>query len=232
MEQIRAGSTAAFQRRLLVIADGMGGEAAGDVASRLCVDSVVRHLGSAALDPTLCAHPVSVVQVLREAFAAAQSAVLDAAASTSAWSRMGSALLVACVLADTVYTCHVGDVRCYCQSNDHVELLTSEHSVVAELLRAKAITPEQAVDHPQKGIVTQAVGHRAGIKPDVNSRHISPGDRILLCTDGLWGSLTDAELVAVLHSDGSTRELAIVLADRANAAGGADNCTLILYELN
>ncbi len=216
--------------RLLVVADGMGGEAAGEVASRICVDTVVRQIESASLDPASCTHAVSVVQALQDAFAAAQSAVLAAAASTPAWSRMGSALLVACVLTDTVYTCHVGDVRCYCQSTDRLEPFTKDHSVVAELLRANRITRYDAIDHPQKGVITQAIGHRAGIKPDVNSRHINSGDKILLCTDGLWGSLTDAEMDAVLRSDGSMRELAIVLADRANAAGGADNSTLILYE--
>ena len=143
---------------------------------------------------------------------------------------MGTTLLIGYVNGDTLHTCHVGDVRCYLHSGGALQQLTRDHSVVEMLVRAGEIPPEEARLHPRKNEILQAVGLPNRLFPSVASHRLAPGDRVLLCSDGLWEALSDGEIGVLLGWQGSMRQCAIQLVNRANEAGGNDNITVVLYE--
>lgn len=143
---------------------------------------------------------------------------------------MGSATLAAYLDGDVLHICHVGDVRCYILSSGSLAQITEDHSAVSDLVRQHVLTKDQARTHQDRGRLQQAIGLTRGIKPDLNVRELKPGNRVLLCSDGLWESLPDDEIATVLGCDGSMRQLASVLVDRANSAGGEDNTTVVVYE--
>jgi protein phosphatase len=144
---------------------------------------------------------------------------------------MGSTVIAGVMHDETLHVCHVGDVRAYHLSRGHLRRVTNDHSWVWEtFVMSGLLTPEQARTHPQRRVVTQAIGRLQGVSPDTARIPLRAGDRVLLCSDGLWGALSDKELGAVVGSNGSMQELASMLVDKANDAGGEDNITAILYE--
>jgi serine/threonine protein phosphatase PrpC len=212
-----------------IVADGMGGHEAGEVASALAIEAIrafflQRHELNADDDSD------SVERLLVESLEAAQRKVLEASQGHETDRQMGCTILIGCLRGDQLYTCHAGDVRCYVWSGTELQALTRDHSVVATLVAGGQLTADQARVHPQKNEVLQAIGMPYGIVPDVNSRVLQAGDRVLLCSDGLWEALSDREIAAVVGSDGTMRQLATQLVNRANAAGGPDNITVVLYE--
>jgi protein phosphatase len=215
--------------QILVVADGMGGHAAGEVASALAIESVVEYLDTEKRRE-IDAAPDATGPVLLQAVKAAHERVLEAAAQGSRQRGMGTTLLIAYVNGDTLHTCHVGDVRCYVHANGSLHQLTRDHSLVEMLVRAGEIKPEEARVHPRKNEVLQAVGLPARLLPSVGSHVLASGDRVLLCSDGLWEALSDNEIGVLLAWQGSMRQCAIQLVNRANEAGGRDNITVVLYE--
>ena len=214
---------------LWVVADGMGGQAAGEVASALTVRAIAESV--AAMRPGLGENSgVYPAECLMEAFGNAQGRVAVRSLEAEC-GGMGSTAIAGLLDGNTLHVCHVGDVRCYHFDGNQVTQVTHDHSWVWEnLVMNGLLTPEQARSHPERGKVTRAIGRRQGIKPDLTSIILKRRDRVLLCTDGLWEALADEEISVILRSDGSMRQLASVLADRANAAGGEDNITAVLYE--
>jgi len=215
---------------LWVVADGMGGQAAGEVASAITVRAIVQSLTSMGVGTAenAWAYPSD---RLMQAFGTAQEWVSHHSLESEECRGMGSTAIAGFVDGDTLHVCHVGDVRCYHLSGAHFRQVTSDHSWVWEnLVMNGLLTPEQARSHPERGKVTRAIGRQEGTKPDLTSITLKLGDRVLLCTDGLWEALADEEISVILRSEGSMRQLASVLADRANAAGGEDNVTVVLYE--
>lgn len=213
---------------LWIVADGMGGCPAGEIASSLAVYAISEAMDSAgpyaALDPAS-----STPDRLLRAFALAHRWVQDRSLKDDACRGMGSTAIAGVIDGDILHTCHVGDVRAYHLSRNKLCRTTNDQSLVGELVESGMLTPDEARSHPQRGWITQAIGIR-DIKPGINRVALQPGDRILLCSDGLWGAVTDEEIAAIAGSDGSARQLACLLVDRANAAGGSDNITVVLYE--
>jgi protein phosphatase len=224
-DQVRLSS----DRRTLIVADGMGGHMAGDVASAMAADTVEEHLAGAR--PTLADSDVATVEeAMLCAVEAAQTRVLAAGQDQERGRQMGSTLIVAIIHGDSLLTCHVGDVRCYVLSGTQLRAITRDHSVVAELVAAGKLPAEQAHLHATKNQVLQAIGMLVGFDPDINRSALEPGDRVLLCSDGLWEMLPDREITSILDAQGSMQQLATQLVDRANDAGGKDNISVILYE--
>lgn len=215
--------------RLLIVADGMGGHEAGEVASALAVEVVAEFFATKRQQAT-DSSAESIELLLVEAFTTAHQEVLEAARSREGCRGMGTTLITACVHGDQLYICHVGDVRCYVRTATGLEQVTQDHSVVGALVLAGELTSEEARVHPRKNEILQAVGLSNGIIPEVSSRTLSNGDRVLLCSDGLWEALSDEEICAIVDWDGSMRQRAIQLVDRANEAGGHDNITVVLYQ--
>lgn len=224
-DQIRLSS----DQRTLIVADGMGGHMAGDVASALAADAVEAHLAGARQSLMHSDVPAAEETMLC-AVEAAQTRVLIAGQDQEPGRQMGSTLIVALIHGDMLLTCHVGDVRCYVRSGSDLRAITRDHSVVAELVAAGKLAAEQAHRHATKNQILQAIGMPTGFDPDLNRHCLAPGDRVLLCSDGLWEMLSDQEIAGIVGGAGSMRQLATELVDRANDAGGNDNISVILYE--
>ncbi len=215
--------------RLMILADGMGGYAAGEVAAALAVAAITEHLDAAVgslKDATGDALPLA----MQAAMNAAQQRVLAVAESQEGKKDMGCTLIQACIRGDTLHTCHVGDVRAYLWRGQTLRVLTRDHSVVAELIAAGDLAPDQARAHPAKNVVLRAIGMASGFEADLTTCSLQDSDRVLLCSDGLWEMLSDQEIADVIGTEGSMRQIAMQLVDRANDAGGADNISVALYE--
>jgi serine/threonine protein phosphatase PrpC len=179
-------------------------------------------------EPPLAA--VDVGDSLMEAFAEAQNRVRGRSLSDDECQGMGSTAIAGFVDGEALYVCHVGDTRGYHFSEGQLRRVTNDHSLVWELVMSGLLTPAEARLHPQRGTVTQAIGMPAGVKPELIRLTVKPGDRILLCSDGLWEALVDQDICKIVGSDGSMLELASMLVNTANATSGEDNITAILYE--
>lgn len=202
---------------LLVTADGMGGHRGGEVASRLAVEAV----GSAfegASEPS--------GGLLRATLEAANARILQVSLERSEVAGMGSTG-VALLLADDGrgWIANVGDSRVYRLRDERLEPLTRDHSLVAELVEAGAIRPDEARVHPRRNELRRALGVGREVEIDLDGIRVHAGDRYLVCSDGLWGCVPDDEIASVLG--GLAPEEAVrALIERANAAGGPDNITV------
>ena len=214
---------------LFVVADGMGGHEAGEVAAALAIEAIVEYLLPERLAEAVARGELR--SVLLDAVIAAHGRVSEANRSREDGKEMGCTIAVGYVFDHRLVTCHVGDVRCYVSSRGVLRQITHDHSFVGSLVQAGQLTPEEARVHPNKNEVLQAIGMPTGVVPDVNGVDLATGDRILLCSDGLWEALPDQEIEAILTSDGTSRQLATQLVDRANGAGGSDNITAVLFEV-
>ena len=224
-DQVRVSSSP----HVLIVADGMGGHMSGDVASALAATSVEEYLASASA--ALNGDDVQTVELtMLEALESAQERVLAAGQDQERNRQMGSTLILALIHANLLLTCHVGDVRCYVWDGTELKALTRDHSVVAELVASGQLAAEQAHLHAAKNQVLQAVGMHVGFDPDLNRQPLEQGNRVLLCSDGLWEMLSNQEIASIVGGAGTIQELATQLVDRANDAGGRDNISVILYE--
>jgi protein phosphatase len=210
-----------------VVADGMGGHEAGEVAAGLAIQAIVERLARASLETT---DPAEAASRLLEAVAGAHSAVHEVNRRRAPGSEMGCTLAV-CHVADELVTYHVGDVRCYLLRGGALRQVTRDHSTVAALVEAGRLTAEEARVQASKNEVLQAIGMPAGVRPEITRADVAPGDRVLLCSDGLWEALCHDDIQSIVASDGTVRQLATQLVDRANSAGGHDNITVVLYEI-
>jgi protein phosphatase len=202
---------------LLIVADGMGGHAAGDVASRVA---------SEAVQDRVMAAGESLAGALRRAHAA----VLDAARQGLGAQEMGTTC-VACRLQGRELACAwVGDSRIYRWHDGQLEQLSHDHSHVQSLVDAGALPPEAAATHPERNILSQCLGGFDAPEPEVEARafKVEAGDRVLLCTDGLTGELSDAQIERLLTTTPDDAHAAQLLVDTALAAGGHDNVTVVL----
>lgn len=218
--------------RILIVADGMGGAQGGKVASTLAVEAILAMLAckgwqtrSADFDSVFA---ISAVQVA--ALEHAHRALIAASQKESALRGMGTALALGSVLGNRLHTCHVGDVRVYVRHQSSFSQLTRDHSVVEARVQAGLLTSAAARHHPHRNQLLQALGASRQIIPECHYRILEPGDQVLLCSDGLWNALSDAEMAAILAAETSLEDRVRYLVGRANALDGEDNITALLYE--
>ena len=214
--------------RLLIVADGMGGHMAGEVASAIAVDTLAQLLGPECLR-AIDAGETDAAELFLEVFQATHRRVLDAARARAECRGMGTTLIAGYTSGDVLYTCHVGDVRCYIRTSESLVRITEDHSVIEALVRSGKLTAAEAREHPRRNEILQAVGMETGIAPDVHTHVLRPGDIVLLCSDGLWEMVPEEDIASVIDSCDSARECVVRLLDRANQAGGRDNITAVLY---
>jgi protein phosphatase len=202
--------------RFWIVADGMGGHAGGETASRVAVEAATESFAAGRGDLALR---------LRLAIQAANRAVIDTARGDRSLAGMGTTAVA--VAFDDAGACvaNVGDSRAYRLRRGRIEQLTRDHSVVAELVRRGAISEEEALIHPRRHEVLRSLGFEPGLDVDVDPLDAAPGDVFLLCSDGLTGVVDDAE-IAALCGQRPLREAARALVDAANARGGPDNVTV------
>jgi PPM family protein phosphatase len=206
---------------LFVVADGMGGAQAGEVASKLATDTFAAGLGDTSEPERELA-----------ARARAANALINALSHEDAeHAGMGTTLTAAYVAAEEVAIAHVGDSRAYRLRDGQLERLTDDHSLVDELLRQGKITPAEAVDHPQRSVITRALGPEPSVEIDTRSYAARSGDVYLLCSDGLTTMLSEPRVAEILSSQPRLLDAGEALVRAANAAGGRDNITVILFRL-
>lgn len=206
---------------LFVVADGMGGAQAGEVASRIAVESFDGGLGDAA----------SPEESLASTATAANARIYELAQNDADHAGMGTTLTAVYVGEREVAIAHVGDSRAYCWRDGELLRLTDDHSLVDELIRQGRLTPEAAEDHPQRSIITRALGPEEAVEVDTRSFRARSGDVYLLCSDGLTTMLSEAELTEVLRGHARLHDAGEALIAAANEAGGRDNITVILLRL-
>lgn len=220
---------------LVVLADGMGGHNAGEVASRMAVDVMTRYCVDAlageppAPTPTPTEPCAAEAGILRGAIEAANTAIHEMAHHNPEYAGMGATVVVALLQDDRLCIGHVGDSRLYRLRAGRLELLTEDHSVVQELLNRGLITPEEARQSVSKNLVTRALGVDARVQSDLRAVATEAGDVYLLCSDGLNDVLTDAEIGRLLAAHGADPAAAArQLVAAANEAGGPDNVSVIV----
>jgi PPM family protein phosphatase len=221
------------QMGLFVLADGMGGLAAGEVASRVTVDTIVAHCREAEANsglPLAGERSPGVSEAsnrLASAARLANKAVHDTAEKNGA-TQMGATLEAVRLTGERMSLVHVGDSRVYRLRGNLLEQLTQDHSFVAEQVRLGRMTAEEAEASKMRNVLVRALGIDAEVELDVSEELVTPGDTILLCSDGLTRELSDAQIAALLAKSESAKKTASRLIDLAKQAGGGDNITAIV----
>ncbi len=206
---------------LLILADGMGGHNAGDYASRYTVETIVRSvMGSSDHSP---------IAILQAAIQQANQAILEKSQTDIDLEGMGTTVVAATVFGNELYVANVGDSRLYIAGDAFLQV-TKDHSFVQEMVRRGQISPENARSHPDRNIITRAVGGRQGVEIDFFEIELKAGDQILMCSDGLTDMVEDCEIFQTLKDRQDLDEAVGNLVDTANAYGGNDNITVILTE--
>jgi PPM family protein phosphatase len=206
---------------LYAVADGMGGHRAGEIASR---DALIALLANAPRETD--------AKSLARAVRAANRAVIESAGKSRTRTGMGTTLTAAMVDGTRVLVAHVGDSRAYLLHDGRLTRITEDHSMVADLVRQGTITEEDARFHPQRSVITRALGSDPDMVADVFEVRAAPGDRLLLATDGLTGMLPDDFIAELLDQQRSPEEAASKLVEAANRAGGYDNITVVIVDLD
>jgi PPM family protein phosphatase len=202
---------------LVAVADGMGGHRAGEVASATALEALRAAVASG--------------QSLRDAIVGANDAVLEKSEADQELHGMGTTLTAGMLGTDGYLTVgHVGDSRAYLVRDGELSQITSDHSLVEEMVRGGELTPEQAEVHPQRSIITRALGIDPQVAVDQYPIELQPGDRILLCSDGLSTMVRPDEIASILGRERDPGRAAQLLVDAANAAGGEDNVTAVIVE--
>ena len=208
---------------LFAVADGMGGAQAGEIASRLAAAALRRPAQSDVGEGK--EHVVSLIQE-------ANRRVYEAAAEDESVSGMGTTMTAAVAEDDAVWIGHVGDSRAYLVREGRLEQLTEDHSLVAELVRSGKLSPEEAEAHPQRSVITRALGTESDVDVDVFSVQPQRGDLFMLCSDGLTSMLSDEAILDILERErDDVQRAAKKLVDAANDEGGEDNITVVLFEI-
>ncbi len=220
--QRRANEDALLARApLYVVADGMGGAQAGEVASRIAVEVFEPGLRDAA-EPERALAALALL---------ANERIHELSHSNAEQAGMGTTLTAVYVGEHEVAIAHVGDSRAYCLREGELLRLTDDHTLVDELLRQGRLTPEEAIEHPQRSVITRALGPEGVVEVDTRTFQARAGDVYLLCSDGLTTMLSEQEIVELLLAHPRLHDAGEALIAAANAAGGRDNVTVVLLRL-
>lgn len=208
---------------LFIVADGMGGHNAGDTASRMCVEEVVSQIEQST--------KVTPIGIFEQAVAAANEKVFQASLSEKALNGMGTTIVAAVVLGDTAYIVNVGDSRLYVYK-DTFRQVTIDHSLVEEMVQSGKLLKEDMRTHPNKNIITRALGTNSEVKADCFEIEVDEGDVLLLCSDGLSNMLEDEKIERIIRSNRENMvEAGKQLVKAANEAGGKDNISVVLIQV-
>lgn len=214
-------SVGSFQN-LFIVADGMGGHKAGDYASRLCVEKIVYVVEQS--------KSITPVTILEEAVTEANKGVLEEAKANAEYEGMGTTMVACTLQKDTLYIANIGDSRLYI-INDDIKQITKDHSWVEEMVKKGELTESQARIHPQKNIITRALGIDEVVHADYFEIDVKPDDKILMCSDGLTNMVEDEDIEYIIRHSSSIEKAVENLVEKANENGGKDNITVILVQI-
>lgn len=206
---------------LFIVADGMGGHKAGDYASKYTVETVIREIKS-----SLEENPV---RILSKAIRVANDQIRRKAGEDENLYGMGTTVVAASCLGRYLQVANVGDSRLYI-INDEIRQITRDHSLVEEMVRMGGIDRKTARNHPDKNIITRAIGARDTVEIDFFHEELKPGDIVLMCSDGLTNMLEDEDIHRILREKTSIQERAAKLVETANNNGGKDNIAVIIID--
>lgn len=206
-------------KNLYIVADGMGGHRAGDKASSFAVNRFVELAKENENEDSFFIMKEVLTQVNRE--------LIELAASEEEFHGMGTTFVAATVDEEEICVVNIGDSRLYLYS-DNLRQITLDHSLVEELLRAGQIEKSRAKNHPQKNIITKALGASLSMEPDFFKVEWKVGDKVLLCSDGLSNMVDDDEIEEILAADSDERKIVTQLVDQANYYGGLDNIATVI----
>ena len=211
---------------MFMVADGMGGAAAGEIASAMAIEIVLRELQSA-WSRGAEASPEAFARALRRAATTANSEIHEYALTHPEFRGMGTTATVAGLLGDTLYLAQVGDSRAYLVRDGVARQITKDQSLMQKLVEAGELTEEEAEVSERRNIILQALGPEATVKVDLTHQRVRPGDTLVLCSDGLSGQVTRDEIARYATEEADLVALCKRLIDRANETGGPDNITVI-----
>lgn len=204
---------------LFIVADGMGGHNAGDFASRYAVNVVRKSIESSM--------EINPVKLISEGIRLANAGILKESEKHSEMRGMGTTIVVTTIVGDYAYTANVGDSRLYLYDGE-LSQVTKDHSLVEEMVRLGEISEDDARNHPDRNIITRALGATAAVEPDFFDYRLHPGDILLMCSDGLTNMVDDDDIRQVIEQPISVREKAETLVGTANDNGGKDNIAVII----
>ena len=206
---------------LFVVADGMGGHNAGDFASSFAVQTLVHTIQED--------ENQNPIKIIRNAVEEANRKVLEESKLHVEMSGMGTTMVLVTIIDDYAYVANVGDSRLYL-IEDQILQITKDHSLVAEMVRMGGLAKEAARNHPEKNIITRAIGASRTVNVDFFTVELTTGDMILMCSDGLTNMLEDEEILSIIQTEDDIRSRAHALVKAANDNGGLDNIAVVLIE--
>ncbi len=206
---------------LFIVADGMGGHNAGDFASRFAINAMTEYIRDC--------EEKNPVRILQGAIQSANAGIIAEAASHEELFGMGTTLVALTVIDGYAYVANIGDSRLYAME-DSLRQVTRDHSLVEEMVRLGEITEEDAKHHPDKNIITRALGTVPNLEIDFFDFKAEPGALILMCSDGLTNMVDDEEIESILKKGGTPKEKTQKLIEKANENGGKDNIAVIIVE--
>lgn len=223
IRQANEDSYACVNPRLYIVADGMGGHVAGEIASNLVVETVKNFINHCEMKEEIDEN------ILKEAISAANDTIFQKAQAHQEYSGMGTTISLVYFKENECLWAHVGDSRIYLHRNGCLSQLTNDHSLVWDLVSSGSITEDEAASHPQKNLLTRAVGVGTTVNIDTGMLTVSHGDRILLCSDGLTNMIGNEKIKEIIEK-APLDAAADSLVKSALAAGGIDNITAIVIE--
>ncbi len=226
------------KERLFLVADGMGGHASGEVASEIAVNTVTTFFDDTARDPDQTwpdreesEHDYDENRLIA-AIKLANLRIYEKAQSDPKFKGMGTTVVAAQLLGDRIALAHVGDSRAYRIREGHIEQLTEDHSLLNDYKKMTHLTPEEEENFPHKNIIVRALGMKPIVKVDLHAESHQPGDLYLLCSDGLSGEIPDDTIRSIVQAaGGDLRKACDELVSAACEAGGKDNVTVVLVEI-
>ncbi len=212
----------------IIIADGMGGHNAGEVASQIAIDEIRQYI-SQRYHQAISDEEIQ--NMMHESFVKANTVIFNSSNENEQCTGMGTTAILCVIKSHKLYIAHVGDSRVYIIRNKKINQITIDHSIVEELVNSGTITREEAENHPQKNVITRALGAEEQTEIDVDFHSLEDKDILLLCTDGLTNMLTNEEILSEFSKDENLQLTIEKLVKLANDKGGLDNITAIALKL-
>jgi len=223
--RVRSGNEDSYlvDAPLFVVADGMGGHTGGEVASSTAIEMITE---------TSRSTPPANIEALETYVKQANEAIWNKAQEDSSLHGMGTTCTLLHVEGSTVHIAHVGDSRAYLSRKGELSQITEDHTLVERMVREGRLAREDAPNHPQRSIITRALGVDSQVEVDTTSIEVLAGDRVLVCSDGLSSMLDDSKIQGLLESEGDAQQTAERLIEAANEAGGEDNITVVVLDFD
>ncbi|WP_130806843.1 Stp1/IreP family PP2C-type Ser/Thr phosphatase [Senegalia massiliensis] len=213
---------------VFAVADGMGGHNGGEIASSITVE-VIKNNVDIYLNRVM-EEKYNIKKFIRKTLELSNEEIYNTAKKNKEYKGMGTTVTMGAIINDILYIGHIGDSRAYILRGDTLKKITEDHSLVAELLKKGSITKEEAINHPQKNIITRALGTDKNADIDIFSYCLEKNDVILFCTDGLTNMINEYEIKEIINNSSEIQEVCETLVNIANKNGGYDNSTAVIIK--